>query len=114
MAKMQRARENSAEGLMPRWVPDRSFSRMKESKVYRQMVRSRQGSPSRTPALLCILFPVSSLWCTGICISVPDQLQQDSAHMVSPSCSFCYMSHFLAFLHSFLLLFALSSLSRMV
>uniref|UniRef100_G3P164 Adenylate cyclase type 6 n=1 Tax=Gasterosteus aculeatus aculeatus TaxID=481459 RepID=G3P164_GASAC len=32
MAKMQRARANSAEGLMPRWVPDRS-SRTKESKV---------------------------------------------------------------------------------
>uniref|UniRef100_A0A672ZUB5 adenylate cyclase n=1 Tax=Sphaeramia orbicularis TaxID=375764 RepID=A0A672ZUB5_9TELE len=37
MAKMQRARANSAEGLMPRWVPDRSFSRTKESKVLRQM-----------------------------------------------------------------------------
>uniref|UniRef100_A0A3Q2XKT8 Adenylate cyclase type 6 n=1 Tax=Hippocampus comes TaxID=109280 RepID=A0A3Q2XKT8_HIPCM len=34
MAKMQRARANSAEGLMPRWVPDRSFSRTKESKVF--------------------------------------------------------------------------------
>uniref|UniRef100_A0A672J1C3 adenylate cyclase n=1 Tax=Salarias fasciatus TaxID=181472 RepID=A0A672J1C3_SALFA len=31
MAKMQRARANSAEGLMPRWVPDRSFSRTKDS-----------------------------------------------------------------------------------
>uniref|UniRef100_A0AAQ5XQE0 Adenylate cyclase type 6 n=1 Tax=Amphiprion ocellaris TaxID=80972 RepID=A0AAQ5XQE0_AMPOC len=30
MAKMQRARANSAEGLMPRWVPDRSFSRTKD------------------------------------------------------------------------------------
>ncbi|XP_077370127.1 adenylate cyclase type 6-like isoform X2 [Festucalex cinctus] len=37
MAKMQRARANSAEGLMPRWVPDRSYSRTKESKVFRQM-----------------------------------------------------------------------------
>ncbi|XP_063741293.1 adenylate cyclase type 6-like isoform X2 [Eleginops maclovinus] len=37
MAKMQRARANSVEGLMPRWVPDRSFSRTKESKVFRQM-----------------------------------------------------------------------------
>uniref|UniRef100_A0A3Q3JXH0 adenylate cyclase n=1 Tax=Monopterus albus TaxID=43700 RepID=A0A3Q3JXH0_MONAL len=37
IAKMQRARANSAEGLMPRWVPDRSFSRTKESKVFRQM-----------------------------------------------------------------------------
>ncbi|KAL4646131.1 adenylate cyclase type 6-like [Arapaima gigas] len=39
MAKMQRARANSSEGLMPRWVPDRSFSRTKDSKVFRQMVR---------------------------------------------------------------------------
>ncbi|XP_056094604.1 adenylate cyclase type 6 isoform X1 [Rhinichthys klamathensis goyatoka] len=37
MAKMQRARANSSEGLMPRWVPDRSFSRTKDSKVFRQM-----------------------------------------------------------------------------
>lgn len=38
MAKMQRTRANSNEGLMPRWVPDRTFSRTKESKVFRQMV----------------------------------------------------------------------------
>ncbi|XP_036386383.1 adenylate cyclase type 6-like [Megalops cyprinoides] len=37
MAKMQRNRANSTEGLMPRWVPDRSFSRTKDSKVFRQM-----------------------------------------------------------------------------
>uniref|UniRef100_A0A8B9KNJ9 adenylate cyclase n=1 Tax=Astyanax mexicanus TaxID=7994 RepID=A0A8B9KNJ9_ASTMX len=37
MAKMQRARANSSEALMPRWVPDRSFSRTKDSKVFRQM-----------------------------------------------------------------------------
>uniref|UniRef100_A0A8C1JB74 adenylate cyclase n=1 Tax=Cyprinus carpio TaxID=7962 RepID=A0A8C1JB74_CYPCA len=40
MAKMQRARASSSEGLMPRWVPDRSFSRTKDSKVFRQMVSS--------------------------------------------------------------------------
>lgn len=39
MAKLQRARTNSSDGLMPRWVPDRSFSRTKDSKVFRQMVR---------------------------------------------------------------------------
>ncbi|XP_047663145.1 adenylate cyclase type 6 isoform X2 [Tachysurus fulvidraco] len=37
MAKLQRARANSSDGLMPRWVPDRSFSRTKDSKVFRQM-----------------------------------------------------------------------------
>ncbi|XP_030624637.1 adenylate cyclase type 6 [Chanos chanos] len=37
MAKMQRTRANSNEALMPRWVPDRSFSRTKDSKVFRQM-----------------------------------------------------------------------------
>ncbi|KAM9344331.1 adenylate cyclase type 6-like isoform 1-T1 [Pholidichthys leucotaenia] len=36
MAKIQRRRANSAEGLMPRWVPDR-HSRNKESKVYEKM-----------------------------------------------------------------------------
>uniref|UniRef100_A0A672ZVI7 adenylate cyclase n=1 Tax=Sphaeramia orbicularis TaxID=375764 RepID=A0A672ZVI7_9TELE len=34
MAKMQRARANSAEGLMPRWVPDRSFSRTKDDLLF--------------------------------------------------------------------------------
>ncbi|PWA31862.1 hypothetical protein CCH79_00006595, partial [Gambusia affinis] len=37
MAKMQRTRANSNEGLMPRWVPDRTFPRTKDSKVFRQM-----------------------------------------------------------------------------
>ncbi|CAG6021689.1 unnamed protein product [Menidia menidia] len=37
MAKMQRTRTNSNEGLMPRWVPDRTFARTKDSKVFRQM-----------------------------------------------------------------------------
>uniref|UniRef100_A0A8B9L755 adenylate cyclase n=1 Tax=Astyanax mexicanus TaxID=7994 RepID=A0A8B9L755_ASTMX len=42
MAKMQRARANSTDGLMPRWVPDRSFPRTKDSKVFRQMVNPAQ------------------------------------------------------------------------
>ncbi|XP_051516014.1 adenylate cyclase type 6-like [Myxocyprinus asiaticus] len=37
MAKMQHARANSSEALIARWVPDRSFSRTKDSKVFRQM-----------------------------------------------------------------------------
>ncbi|XP_014325134.1 adenylate cyclase type 6-like [Xiphophorus maculatus] len=37
MAKIQRTRANSAEGLMPHWVSDRAFSRSKESKVYKKM-----------------------------------------------------------------------------
>uniref|UniRef100_A0A3P8X4I5 Adenylate cyclase type 6 n=1 Tax=Cynoglossus semilaevis TaxID=244447 RepID=A0A3P8X4I5_CYNSE len=37
MAKMQRTRTNSNEGLVARWVPDRTFSRTKDSKVFRQM-----------------------------------------------------------------------------
>ncbi|XP_036844678.1 adenylate cyclase type 6 [Oncorhynchus mykiss] len=36
-AMMQRARANSTEGLMPRWVPDTRFSRTKDSKVFRHM-----------------------------------------------------------------------------
>uniref|UniRef100_A0A8D1KBZ1 adenylate cyclase n=1 Tax=Sus scrofa TaxID=9823 RepID=A0A8D1KBZ1_PIG len=39
LAKLQRTRANSMEGLMPRWVPDRTFSRTKDSKAFRQMVR---------------------------------------------------------------------------
>lgn len=38
LAKLQRARANSSEGLVPRWVPERSFSRTKDSKAFRQMV----------------------------------------------------------------------------
>ncbi|KAK0136377.1 Adenylate cyclase type 6 [Merluccius polli] len=37
MAKMQRTRANSNEGLMPRWVQERTFTRTKDSKVFRQM-----------------------------------------------------------------------------
>nr|KAF6493413.1 adenylate cyclase 6 [Rousettus aegyptiacus] len=37
LAKLQRTRANSMEGLMPRWVPDRAFSRSKDSKAFRQM-----------------------------------------------------------------------------
>ncbi|ROL48504.1 Adenylate cyclase type 6, partial [Anabarilius grahami] len=44
MAKMQRTRTNSNEGLVPRWVPDRSFSRTKDSKVFRQMGIDEQSS----------------------------------------------------------------------
>ncbi|XP_039077028.1 adenylate cyclase type 6 isoform X3 [Hyaena hyaena] len=37
LAKLQRTRANSMEGLMPRWVPERAFSRTKDSKAFRQM-----------------------------------------------------------------------------
>lgn len=43
MAKMQQARANSNEGLVPRWVPERSFPRTKDSKVFRQMVSASPG-----------------------------------------------------------------------
>lgn len=64
MAKMQRTRANSNEGLMPRWVPDRTFSRTKDSKVFRQMVsHGAQDKPphSTTQASLRIMTPLSSL-----------------------------------------------------
>uniref|UniRef100_A0A667H2D6 adenylate cyclase n=1 Tax=Lynx canadensis TaxID=61383 RepID=A0A667H2D6_LYNCA len=34
LAKLQRTRANSMEGLMPRWVPERAFSRTKDSKAF--------------------------------------------------------------------------------
>ncbi|XP_038608564.1 adenylate cyclase type 6 [Tachyglossus aculeatus] len=37
LAKLQRARANSTDGLVPRWVPERSFPRTKDSKAFRQM-----------------------------------------------------------------------------
>lgn len=62
LAKLQRTRANSMEGLMPRWVPDRAFSRTKDSKAFRQMVRacSTRTWASR-PSTLCLL--PSSAFC---------------------------------------------------
>ncbi|XP_055976098.1 adenylate cyclase type 6 isoform X2 [Sorex fumeus] len=37
LSKLQRTRANSVEGLGPRWVPDRTFARTKDSKAFRQM-----------------------------------------------------------------------------
>ncbi len=55
MAKMQRARANSSEGPMSRWVPDRSFSRTKDSKVFRQMVSS-------APSALALPLTAHGVW----------------------------------------------------
>lgn len=60
LVKLQRTRANSMEGLMPRWVPDRAFSRTKDSKAFRQMVRASPyqdlgaslfGFPQSVPSL---------------------------------------------------------------
>lgn len=60
LARLQRTRANSMEGLMPRWVPDRAFSRTKDSKAFRQMVRGSLyhgdltfWSPSKCPHSSC-------------------------------------------------------------
>ncbi|XP_006902552.1 PREDICTED: adenylate cyclase type 6 isoform X2 [Elephantulus edwardii] len=47
LAKLQRTRANSMEGLMPRWVPDRAFSRTKDSKAFRQMGIDDSSKDSR-------------------------------------------------------------------
>lgn len=60
MAKMQRTRANSNEGLMPRWVPDRTFSRTKDSKVFRQMVRLNIDSLLHGDRLQLLAFPRDS------------------------------------------------------
>ncbi|XP_039738107.1 adenylate cyclase type 6 isoform X6 [Pteropus medius] len=63
LAKLQRTRANSMEGLMPRWVPDRAFSRSKDSKAFRQMVRAHSTRTwaslfclpgSLSPAFVCL------------------------------------------------------------
>lgn len=60
LAKLQRTRANSMEGLMPRWVPDRAFSRTKDSKAFRQMVRPWDlGLTFLSPSTLCL----PSLFC---------------------------------------------------
>lgn len=53
LAKLQRTRANSMEGLMPRWVPDRTFSRTKDSKAFRQMVRG-PTAPGPAASLSCL------------------------------------------------------------
>lgn len=62
LAKLQRTRANSMEGLMPRWVPDRAFSRSKDSKAFRQMVRAHSTRTwaslfclTVSPAFFCLL-----------------------------------------------------------
>ncbi|XP_078542039.1 adenylate cyclase type 6 [Lissotriton helveticus] len=47
IAKQQRARANSNEGLVPRWVPERSFSRTKDSKAFRQMGINESSKDNR-------------------------------------------------------------------
>lgn len=74
LAKLQRTRANSMEGLMPRWVPDRAFSRTKDSKAFRQMVRVHS---TRTWASLSCLpqhsvpLPSSALllWLPSVCVT---------------------------------------------
>ena len=43
LAKLQRSHAGSAEALVPRWVPERSFSRPKDCKAFRQMVSAAMG-----------------------------------------------------------------------
>ncbi|KAJ0064251.1 hypothetical protein NL108_001583, partial [Boleophthalmus pectinirostris] len=52
MAKMQRARANSADGPISHWGQDR-YSRNKGSKVLRQMVSHTHSAPMRTEHLRC-------------------------------------------------------------
>ncbi|KAJ0036820.1 hypothetical protein NQD34_005497 [Periophthalmus magnuspinnatus] len=52
MAKMQRARANSADGPISHWGQDR-YSRNKGSKVLRQMVSHTHSAPMRTQHLRC-------------------------------------------------------------
>lgn len=60
LAKLQRTRANSVEGLMPRWVPDRAFSRAKDSKAFRQMVRAHSTKTwGLTFSTVCVPLPPS-------------------------------------------------------
>ncbi|MGH0174783.1 UNVERIFIED_CONTAM: hypothetical protein FKN15_006460 [Acipenser sinensis] len=58
MAKMQQARANSNEGLVPRWVPERSFPRTKDSKVFRQMGIDETTSKDNSPLMLGIYISI--------------------------------------------------------
>lgn len=60
LVKLQRTRANSMEGLMPRWVPDRAFSRTKDSKAFRQMVRASPQDLGGLTFWFPSKFPLSS------------------------------------------------------
>uniref|UniRef100_A0A8C2SQR7 Adenylate cyclase type 6 n=1 Tax=Coturnix japonica TaxID=93934 RepID=A0A8C2SQR7_COTJA len=49
LAKLQRSHAGSAEALVPRWVPERNFSRTKDSKAFRQMVGDPQLRGAQEP-----------------------------------------------------------------
>ncbi len=71
MAKMQRTQTNSNEGLVPRWVPDRSFSRTKDSKVFRQMVRPHMTCRSIChPVPMTLAWPLSPVPSADVCLYI--------------------------------------------
>lgn len=73
---------------MPRWVPERSFSRTKDSKAFRQMVSSPGGGPlwwdRLLEAFLWLLLGAHSPWCQG----TPPGLPLSSAALGDPPAIF--------------------------
>ena len=72
LAKLQRSHAGSAEALVPRWVPERSFSRPKDCKAFRQMVSAAMGrdpTPQRCQ-------PPSSALSPPIMLLAPQQCYQ--------------------------------------
>lgn len=80
LAKLQRTRANSSEGLVPRWVPERSFSRTKDSKAFRQMVSSPgEGIGHGGPSPQCYQ-PLAALpWLSVASPALPTALVASSA-----------------------------------
>lgn len=81
LAKLQRTRANSTEGLVPRWVPERSFSRTKDSKAFRQMVSSPgegigHGGPTGHPQ--CYQPLAALLWLSVVSPALPADLVASS------------------------------------
>lgn len=79
LAKLQRTRANSTEGLVPRWVPERSFSRTKDSKAFRQMVsRAGEGIGRGEPPPRCYQ-PLAALpWLSVASPALPTALVASS------------------------------------
>ena len=73
LAKLQRSHAGSAEALVPRWVPERSFSRPKDCKAFRQMVSAAMGG---TPHHSAVSPPAV--------LSAPQQCSQPPNNALSP------------------------------
>ena len=92
LAKLQRSHAGSAEALVPRWVPERSFSRPKDCKAFRQMVSAAMGrdpTPQRCQPPSSALSPPIMLSAPPVMHSAPQQCSEPPSSAISPTPPSC-------------------------